>query len=461
MIVTSVNGHSEVVKQLHQYGAQVDLQNNNGSTALMGACQNGHSEVVKLLHQYGAQVDLQNNNGSTALMGACQNGHSEVVKLLHKYGAQVDLQNNDGWTALMATSQNGHSEVVKLLHQYGAQVDLQNNDGWTALIVASQNGHFEVVKLLLQYGAQVDLQNKDRRTALMAASETIGILNIGDSYTLTQEDNLRIMEQENDQDTISTNHGSTDDRSSNKESESENDYGIPDDENHYSMNVTVEEHSVTNNQQQGDTPNVATVDVHTRCGGAERDTTEWECVYPHSEEIVDAKEQFIPHDVSGYSKDLTVRIENEDSNCYSEEQHLESREMPPEEHTNNNQKRGHYSHPITSLREEIHLISLGQGSPINEYPRHCEEIMSHDKSVSHKYSNANVKKEDIPQQDTDNHEQDKFQSESTMNRVKSILTSTCNCKCTMLRAVCLAILCMTAACLMLTRNEVQCQILGR
>ena len=178
LLTACCHGHVQIIKLLHEYGAQVDLQNNQGWTALMQASQNGRCEVVRLLHEYGAQVDLQNNGGWSALMAASADGHCEVVKLLHEYGAHVDLQNNDGLSALMAASYCGHFEVVKLLLQYGAQVDLQKNDGWSALMAASVDGHCEVVKLLLQYGAQVDLQHNG---ALMIASqnghsETVEIL---------------------------------------------------------------------------------------------------------------------------------------------------------------------------------------------------------------------------------------------------------------------------------------------
>ena len=369
LMAASKNGHSEVVKLLHEYGAQVDLQNNDGWTALMAASLNGHSEVVKLLHEYGAQVDLQDNDGWTALMVASQDGHSEVVKLLHKYGAQVDLQDNDGWTALMAASQDGHSEVVKLLHECGAQVDLQDNDGWTALMAASQNGHSKVVKLLHKYENKADIQeavcdgsllsthtlqqvpdSNDKNEVgrdiqkytdvLSSDDKTNNITRVPDSNvrhdpekvdtlndcTLsnnTQEDRLTIMKQENDQDVISTNYISN--RSHNKEESQSEVHGKTDDTNHFSMTVTVEEH--THNQKH--------VDDYSLCGDAQRDTIERECECSHSKEIAGEKEQLIriPYDVSGFSEESTVEIMNEGSNCYSEESHLDAKEIPPEEHT--------------------------------------------------------------------------------------------------------------------------------
>ena len=48
----------------------------------MAAILNGHTEVVKLLLEKGAQVDIQDSSGWTALMDAGLKGHTEVVKLL-------------------------------------------------------------------------------------------------------------------------------------------------------------------------------------------------------------------------------------------------------------------------------------------------------------------------------------------------------------------------------------------
>ena len=63
------------------------MQHSDGSSALMTASRYGHTEVVKQLCRFGAQVELQNGNGE-----ACQNGHTKAVKLLLEHGAQVDPQ---------------------------------------------------------------------------------------------------------------------------------------------------------------------------------------------------------------------------------------------------------------------------------------------------------------------------------------------------------------------------------
>ena len=54
----------------------------------MYVSENGHSKVVQKLLASGVQVDLQNENGSSALMQACQNEHNEIVQILLASGAQ-------------------------------------------------------------------------------------------------------------------------------------------------------------------------------------------------------------------------------------------------------------------------------------------------------------------------------------------------------------------------------------
>ena len=68
----------------------------------MLASLNGHAEVIKLLHKYGAYVELHDNAGLTALMVANASGHSEVIKLLQEYIKAADTASirRDGDTAL-------------------------------------------------------------------------------------------------------------------------------------------------------------------------------------------------------------------------------------------------------------------------------------------------------------------------------------------------------------------------
>ena len=174
LIVASENGHKGIVKLLLECGVNVDKRTPNGWTALMKASERGDSnlEVIDLLLRHGAQADLQNNEGDSALIVATQNRQTVlVIKLVRDHRANVDLKNKKGWTALMKASQVGCVEMVELLLNHGAQVDQQNSNGETTLMIASQNGHIKIVKLLLKFRAKVDIKANDSKTALVLANQ--------------------------------------------------------------------------------------------------------------------------------------------------------------------------------------------------------------------------------------------------------------------------------------------------
>ena len=58
--------------------------------------------MVELLLQRGADANLQDSNGVTALMDAANSGHERVVELLLQRGAEINLLNSKGGTALAA-----------------------------------------------------------------------------------------------------------------------------------------------------------------------------------------------------------------------------------------------------------------------------------------------------------------------------------------------------------------------
>ncbi len=100
----------------------------------MIASRNGHAEVVKILLENGAEVNLQNKNGWSALMMASQYGHAEG---LLEYGADMNLRNKDGLSALMICNQQGYVKLTKIMQEYSSTsqqpviVSLQTNTNFT------------------------------------------------------------------------------------------------------------------------------------------------------------------------------------------------------------------------------------------------------------------------------------------------------------------------------------------
>ena len=73
----------------------MDAQKANGSTPLIVHCGAGNKEVIVKLIEQRANVDIQDNDGWSALMVASQRGHTEIVQCLIYAGAITDLKNKE------------------------------------------------------------------------------------------------------------------------------------------------------------------------------------------------------------------------------------------------------------------------------------------------------------------------------------------------------------------------------
>ena len=69
-MIASKNGHEKVVQTLVSAGTNVNIQDNEGRTALITVCEHDYVAIVDTLIQAGANPNLQISNGSTALMVA-------------------------------------------------------------------------------------------------------------------------------------------------------------------------------------------------------------------------------------------------------------------------------------------------------------------------------------------------------------------------------------------------------
>lgn len=80
------NGHLEVCKLLCEHGACINATTKAGvATALHRACTAGQFKVTQFLLLKGANVELQDSDGKTALHRAAEKGHMEIFNLLQQY----------------------------------------------------------------------------------------------------------------------------------------------------------------------------------------------------------------------------------------------------------------------------------------------------------------------------------------------------------------------------------------
>ena len=84
----------------------------NRRTPLLSAAAWGSPEEVDLLLSAGAQVDLPDDQGQTALMVAIEKGRPENIACLLKYHASVRVKNKAGNTALSLAYANRAGNIV-------------------------------------------------------------------------------------------------------------------------------------------------------------------------------------------------------------------------------------------------------------------------------------------------------------------------------------------------------------
>ncbi len=151
-------GDTALTKALLDAGADLNLEET--ANALRYAAVSGQTETLALLLDCKAPIDATNENGKTALMEAARYGRLPATRLLLERGANPNLVDNGGGTALMdsvGSSVRRNRESVELLLAYGAKANVQSRRGYTPLILCCLWGHIEAIEMLLRHGADPDL----------------------------------------------------------------------------------------------------------------------------------------------------------------------------------------------------------------------------------------------------------------------------------------------------------------
>ena len=109
---------SEGVQALLELGNSVDLVDNMGMTALHTAADCPEIDVLPLLlaHESSkAALNVQDNDGCTALMYAAWSNRKENVIALLRAGADTSLANGEGKTALAIATEMKNKESIEYI----------------------------------------------------------------------------------------------------------------------------------------------------------------------------------------------------------------------------------------------------------------------------------------------------------------------------------------------------------
>lgn len=188
----------EIVSYLLEHGANPDVCGGfDNSSSLHRAISNWNwidkeqrRATVEALIKGGADVELIDPDGDTALMSAARYGALTAVDVLLEHGADACFGNSDGFTPLhmAAVGEYGYDtyiqrhcqensvdqmlkiEIIQRLLDHGADINAATNErGYTAIMLAMFVDHDEIFDKLCSLGADLNQPDASGRTLLMLA----------------------------------------------------------------------------------------------------------------------------------------------------------------------------------------------------------------------------------------------------------------------------------------------------
>ncbi|XP_077746993.1 uncharacterized protein LOC144309906 [Canis aureus] len=157
-----------MVKLLVDRKCQLNLRDVENTTALLKAVQSQDEACVDILLKHGANPDLKDIKGNTALHYAALGDNVTIAQKLLLKKVNMEIRNKDGLTPLLlAVNEKKEKMVAFLLEE--ANINAVDYAKRTALHLACAIGREDMVKLLVDRHCQLNLCDGEDRTALMKA----------------------------------------------------------------------------------------------------------------------------------------------------------------------------------------------------------------------------------------------------------------------------------------------------
>lgn len=162
----TISGHRSTMQTLLDLGADINLVCYNSYTALQYAILWELSmEIIKVLLENGANTEVRNSDGVTALHHAAAIDSQETTLLLLRHGANVDAEAAQFGTPLHLAAAKNHPAIIWHLLEFGAKIDARTEKGVSPLDLAAKHGSEKSVQILLGRGADIQATNHEGLTS--------------------------------------------------------------------------------------------------------------------------------------------------------------------------------------------------------------------------------------------------------------------------------------------------------
>jgi ankyrin repeat protein len=198
LLISVINGHTDVVHCLLDRGANVNARDSNGGSPLMAAAAFRRVDILEMLLRKDADANAKNSHGQSALAFAIEssgpscmglsmaeakalwsssnNANAKIVRLLIANGADVNATTDAGVTPLMSAGnlKTLYCEIdaigiLKYLVDNGAKINAVDSRGDSVLKYWISSSNWQIVPTMIEMGAVVHTANCDGETPLHLA----------------------------------------------------------------------------------------------------------------------------------------------------------------------------------------------------------------------------------------------------------------------------------------------------
>ena len=164
-------------KELLNQGADPNIPDSEGATALHYRIRCWDDELVEDLLNAGVNIEAKDKDSCTPLHWACRYSGPRTVKRLLLHDADCHARDYKGQTPLHSTAQSIHStyEMTAMLIQKGADVQSADHSGATPLHLAAKAGNTNTVWVFIRYDANPEAVDINGKTAMHYAAEQASI----------------------------------------------------------------------------------------------------------------------------------------------------------------------------------------------------------------------------------------------------------------------------------------------
>lgn len=170
LIYATSTGNTAMMLELLKLGADPNIQDSEGRTAIYVAAARGDRKAVLSLKNANANYFIQENDlGLNPMHIAIINGHSDVFELLYEIDQRfLYVKDNQNKLPIhfAAQKQNNIGILKSLLQKNKTVIDVKDNVGKAAIHHAASVGNTEAISMLLKAGADIDAKDNKGFNAL-------------------------------------------------------------------------------------------------------------------------------------------------------------------------------------------------------------------------------------------------------------------------------------------------------